>query len=217
MNGFDLYEYIKYKHPQSEEIYLSPERTAELIEKCESSFRANCGELKRLSHELVRKAIIKLIKRGNLFETTCGKLIHGEEAGRNLLIEDLIKEGLLGKGGHINHTNATTLEQTFLGMTHMFVFDNGKLIFIEKPHGCINHDQKPGFLLENEMDLAQELMEMMWKNLNYSEILPDQNGEIGDSIKENIIVENDEKWKQQGFEYDDEEEFQECMIKALFA
>ncbi|MCL2217067.1 MAG: hypothetical protein FWB91_13710 [Defluviitaleaceae bacterium] len=211
MTGFDFYRSLRKRYPHVQPRLLGAEETAEYINGCNNTFRANCGELLRLSEFAVRRAIIDLIKRGGLFESTCGKLLYGEENGSNPLINDLIKEGLLGNGGHLNYTEATTLEQTLFGATHAFIWDDGDKVFIEEPHGCINNEPRKGLFFEQANDLVKEFASFAWHNVGYREIMPLADDTIDDSISKFIFTKSNPGWDEFGYEYSDEVQFDERL------
>ena len=212
MTGYELYQLVRKRHPHLEERLLSDNDLVEIIGNCKESFRANCGELRRLSFPIVIDAIIKFVKRGGLFETTCGRLIYGKD-GLNPLIKALHEQGLLGNGAHICYSFETPLNQVMFGATHVFIADDGVQLFVEEPHGCIENidyaTKRKGILIDNDQDLAQVIEGFVW-SWDFVEVFSVDD----DSAKANTLNDGDVRWNEDAFcSFETEDEFGECISK----
>jgi hypothetical protein len=215
MTGFDFYESLMEAHKDIEEKSLSDSELASLISNAKKSIRANCGELRRFSNPKAREALISFLNNGGVFETTFGKLVYGGKDGVNPLISALSECGHFGTSAKFYYTLATPLEQIFLGSAHAIVFDDGEIVFIEKPHGHEAENEQLGLLLYNEQELAESFDNFTYKNYEFREI-KDVNDEV---LAANTVEEGSSRWIEDDSycTFNDKEEFMKQVLQKISA
>lgn len=220
MTGFDLYRLVEKRHPNIATAPLHNKDLANLIRNSKETIRANCGELRRFSDPSVLEEILDFVmKRGGLFETTCGKHLFGGDDGRNPLIGTLYDKGCLNSDkylAYVNYTSATPVEIVALGATHAIIFDDGEQIFIENPHGFSNHTSNNahnGYLVSNDKELAELLEGFLW-SLNYRAIISADDPEI---MEATLVEEDFHRSDVRYCIFEDEEGFEACFSKYAVA
>jgi hypothetical protein len=213
MTGFEYYDYIGTDYPDAKETVLNDEELVRILRSAEKSIRANCGELRRFSSPDAREAILDFIKEGGIFEITCGNWLYGDKNKMNPLLNDLSQEGLLGNGANCFYTSSNSLEQTFYGIVHQIIIDDGRYIFIEKPHGDGVKTNQVGKLIENEYELGEVSKNITSPFFKYVAIQTAND----ESVINNTTREGDLECPNRNsfFEFQTEEQFNERVMTGI--
>jgi hypothetical protein len=211
MTGYETFEYINKMYSKATVTSLNDIETVSLIKKCELSIYAVCGELKRLSSPAVTQALVDFIQTGKEFKTICGKYLHGGDNDVNPLIRACSDNGCIGVNGntHFLYSSASPLEQVFFGSMHAIVFDRGKYVFIERPHGYMQNDEIDGILIEGAVDseLVETVYGFVWPDFIVGEI----SGTNDVLAKNNTLKTDDIRWAEGFNSFSNEQEFNACI------
>ena len=216
MSAYTYYEAIRKEYTDYEETHLSDKELAALINNCQSIFRANCGELRRLSRRKALGAYRSFLSKGKNAVVTCGKYIYADNSGKNPNIAMAEQYNYFGNNAIYHYIPYTPLEQIAYGFLHAFIFDN-KTVFIEKPHGYA-YDIKgkdfvhgEGILYRNNEEVATLIEE--WTQAYDDEF--SVKGNFREEMYETIRRANDSVWQDPINCFNTEDEFTEFALQSI--